>query len=60
LPGMKIPGSATHYPLRNEVIQYLKAYDQRFDLPIRTNQKVVAVEKTDNCFSIRTAAGDVI
>lgn len=58
LPGMKIPGVATHYPLRNEVIQYLKAYAQRFDLPIRTNQKVIAVEKSDNGFSIRTAAGD--
>ncbi len=31
LPGMKIPGTATHYPLRNEVIQYLKSYAQRFD-----------------------------
>lgn len=58
LPGMKIPGAATHYPLRNEVIQYLKEYAERFDLPIRTNQKVVAVENSENGFSIRTAAGD--
>ncbi|CAG7642828.1 putative oxidoreductase CzcO [Paenibacillus solanacearum] len=58
LPDMKIPGAATHYPLRNEVIQYLKGYAQRFDLPIRMNQKVVAVEKSGYGFTIRTAEGD--
>lgn len=59
LPGMRISGAATHYPSRNEVIQYLKAYAQRLDLPIRTNQRVIAVEKTENGFSVQAAAGDV-
>ncbi|REJ11684.1 MAG: monooxygenase [Paenibacillaceae bacterium] len=58
LPGMKMPGPATRYPLRNEVIRYLQAYAQRFDLPIRINQRVVYVEKSRNGFSIRTAAGN--
>lgn len=59
LPGMRISGAATHYPSRNEVVQYLKAYAQHFDLPIRTNQRVIAVERTENGFSIQTATGDV-
>ena len=58
LPGMKMPGPATRYPLRNEVIRYLRAHAQRFDLPIRINQRVVYVEKSRKFFSIRTAAGN--
>ncbi len=58
LPGMKIRGTADHYPRRDEVICYLQKYAQKFDLPIRTNQQVIAVEKNKDSFMIETLAGD--
>ncbi|MFS0722263.1 flavin-containing monooxygenase [Paenibacillus sp. 1P07SE] len=59
LPGMKIAAESTHYPLRNEVIQYLNDYAKSFHLPIRLNQKVTAIEKSKEGFEIRTGTGDV-
>lgn len=59
LPGMRIPGERSHYPLRNEVIRYLKDYAKTFQLPIRTNQRVVSVEKNDNSFTVRTLTDDI-
>ncbi|MDF2681562.1 MAG: monooxygenase [Brevibacillus sp.] len=59
LPGMKIRGTADHYPHRDEVIRYLQDYAQKFELPIRTNQRVTAVEKNEDSFMIRTLAGDM-
>ncbi|MCK0471009.1 NAD(P)/FAD-dependent oxidoreductase [Halalkalibacter sp. APA_J-10(15)] len=58
MPGLKMPGHRTHYPLRDEVIQYLKNYAKAFDLPIQPNQKVIRIEK-GNGFTIHTEAGAV-
>lgn len=58
MPGLKMPGHRTHYPLRDEVIRYLKNYAKTFDLPIQTNQRVIRIEKGD-AFTIHTEAGDV-
>ncbi|MFS0722425.1 NAD(P)-binding domain-containing protein [Paenibacillus sp. 1P07SE] len=58
LPGLKMQGKRTHYPLRDEVIQYLKNYAKTYDLPIQTNQRVIRIEKGDG-FTIHTEAGDV-
>lgn len=58
LPGMKLPGAGDHYPLRNEVIQYLQDYANKFKLPIRTNQQVNRVVYNDSGFMIHTVTGD--
>ena len=57
LPGMKFPGEAGRYPLRDEVIDYFKAYKEKFDLPVRTDQNVLRVEKVNHRFIIHVAGG---
>lgn len=37
------PGDETHYPRRDEVVAYLEAYADGFNLPIRYGARVVAV-----------------
>ncbi|WP_372633130.1 NAD(P)-binding domain-containing protein [Cohnella sp.] len=58
MPGMKFPGEANDYPKRDEVIRYLNEYRTRFQLPLRTNQRVATVEKGSEGFIIYTLAGD--
>ncbi|MFS0728334.1 flavin-containing monooxygenase [Paenibacillus sp. 1P07SE] len=59
LPGLKIAGERSHYPVRNEVIQYLNDYAKNFHLPIRLNQKVTTIEKSEEGFEVSTSTGDV-
>ncbi|MBO1511707.1 flavin-containing monooxygenase [Metabacillus bambusae] len=58
LPGMKMTGKKNHYPLKNEVIRYLKNYAKKFQFPIQTNQRVTDVMKHDMGFTIHTQTGD--
>ncbi len=57
LPGLPFPGEPERYPLRNEVIAYLKGYASHFNLPIITNNKVMTVNKTAMGFEVRTENG---
>ena len=43
LPGWLMPGSADDYPTRDEVMAYLRAYEARYDLPVRRPVRVTAV-----------------
>lgn len=43
LPGMPFPGPATHYPARDEVVDYLRSYAARLDCEIRTGHRVRSV-----------------
>jgi len=58
MPGMKFPGDPNGYPKRDEVIRSLQDYRAKFQLPVRTNQRVVSVEKNGDGFTVRTMAGD--
>jgi putative flavoprotein involved in K+ transport len=58
MPGMKFPGEPNGYPKRDEVIRYLQDYRVKFQLPVKTNQRVESVEKDREGFTIRTMAGD--
>jgi putative flavoprotein involved in K+ transport len=40
LPGVAFPGSASHYPSKDEVAAYLESYARRFELPVRTGLRV--------------------
>lgn len=40
LPGYPFPKAPNEYPLRDEVITYLRQYAEKFKLPIMVNQKV--------------------
>ena len=58
LPGMPLPTSPDHYPLRNEVIAYLQAYAEHFELPIMMNTTVKQVLKTNDNFVLQTSVGE--
>ncbi|MGG6447685.1 NAD(P)-binding domain-containing protein [Pseudobacillus badius] len=58
LPGMKFPAPPDHYPLRDEVIQYLQEYIKQFQLPVMTSQRVTDVEKVGEVFRIHTISGE--
>jgi len=59
LPGMSLPGSPNGYPLKQEVIRYLRDYTSRFQLPVKTNQRVTEVRKNGDLFTIATSTGEV-
>lgn len=59
LPGLKYPGDPNGYPKRDEVIHYLQSYREKFQLPVKTNQRVESIQKDDEIFAIRTTAGDM-
>jgi cation diffusion facilitator CzcD-associated flavoprotein CzcO len=48
LPGWLMPRSGDDYPRRDEVIDYLAAYERRFELPVRRLVTVASVERGDD------------
>ncbi len=58
LPGLKFSGNQNRYPKRDEVIQYLKDYKIKFQLPVLFNQQVELIEKDKEGFKVKTLAGD--
>lgn len=57
LPGMPFPGSAEHYPARDEVVAYLQAYARHFDLTVIANTRVEQVERSTRGFQANTTDG---
>jgi putative flavoprotein involved in K+ transport len=60
MPGLPFPGDPDHYPSRDEVVDYLRAYAAGLDVDMRTNVRVRSVESDGDGFVIRTAAGDAL
>jgi putative flavoprotein involved in K+ transport len=58
LPGLPFPGDPDRYPKRDEVASYLRAYAQRFELPIIADTKVQQIERSSPNFLLRTARGE--
>lgn len=60
LPGMRFPGDPDHYPTRTEVIEYLRAYATRFEIPVVNHARVVDVSRAeDGCFHVQLEDGRV-
>jgi putative flavoprotein involved in K+ transport len=57
LPGMPFPAKAQHYPVRDEVVAYLRQYARHFELPIITNAQVARVERVAHGFHVITVDG---
>lgn len=57
LPGWLFPGQYARYPTRDEVISYLKQYEERYQLPVVRPVKVEAVRHVGTGFEIETSAG---
>jgi putative flavoprotein involved in K+ transport len=53
LPGLPLPGDPDRYPTRNEITDYLHAYADTFDLPVRTSATVTEVVRDGNRFRLR-------
>lgn len=59
LPGWLMPPPAHKgYPTRDDVIDYLTLYEQRYQLPIRRPVRVEAVERAEPHLLVRTDTGD--
>lgn len=43
LPGLPFPGDPAHYPTRDEVVDYLVTYVERFGLPVELGRRVTRV-----------------
>lgn len=62
LPGWPMPDTAEgSYPTREEVLSYLRRYEERYALPIRRPVTVERVERTDDDhLKIHTQSGDFL
>lgn len=56
IPGWMMPADAGGYPSRNQVIDYLDQYEQRYRFPLQRPVRVNAVERTAT--GLRLRAGD--
>lgn len=57
LPGQAMPGDPERYPLRDEVVAYLRDYASRLDAVLRYGQPVESVERDGGGFVLTTADG---
>jgi putative flavoprotein involved in K+ transport len=55
LPGMPFPAPADTYPTKDPVADYLQAYADAFQLPVRLNARVTSLSRSGNGFEVRTA-----
>ncbi|HEY0657347.1 MAG TPA: NAD(P)-binding domain-containing protein, partial [Pyrinomonadaceae bacterium] len=59
LPGWLFPGNPERYPSRDEVIDYLVQYENRYQLPVLRPVKVNTVSRNNKDFVLDTTAGDI-
>ncbi len=52
LDGMPFPGSANDFPSKDEMADYLEAYADRHELPVRTGTKVEAVTREGDRYTL--------
>lgn len=57
LPGMTFPGDRDRYPKRDEVVEYLRDYAARLNLPITPGTDVSSVEAAGGAFRLATRDG---
>jgi putative flavoprotein involved in K+ transport len=57
LPGMPFPAPGGYYPTKDEMADYLEAYADRFDLPVRTGVRVGSLSKEGGHYLLASNAG---
>ncbi len=57
LSGWMMPQGENTYPGKDEFIQYLKAYENRYNFPVKRPVQVAGVSREDNLFVIETNQG---
>jgi putative flavoprotein involved in K+ transport len=53
LPGMRFPGRASAFPSTNEMADYLEAYAERFELPVRRGVHVGGLSRNGGRYELR-------
>lgn len=54
LPGVIMPGGKEHYPGKQEAVDYLTAYEERYHLPVIRPVEVKRVNKENGLFVVHT------
>jgi putative flavoprotein involved in K+ transport len=57
LPGVIMKGGTDYYPTRDETIDYIKQYEQKYSLPVRRPVTVMSVQRDGESFQIETSDG---
>jgi cation diffusion facilitator CzcD-associated flavoprotein CzcO len=57
LPGWPLRGGADEYPGRDEFLEYLAAYEARYELPVRRPVRVSAVRRAGGRLAVESDAG---
>nr|WP_294791105.1 ArsO family NAD(P)H-dependent flavin-containing monooxygenase [uncultured Mucilaginibacter sp.] len=57
LPGWPMPESESQFPSRQEVLEYLCAYEKKYELPIKRPVNVASVHQTEVGFDLMTDKG---
>lgn len=57
LPGLPFPGSPDHYPSRDEMAAYLRAYAGHLALPVERHADVTSVQAQGNGFEVTARDG---
>lgn len=58
LPGWMMPKSENEFPTKQQVLDYLRAYRNRYDLPVRHGVKVTDVKRDGTIFKLLTDRGE--
>jgi putative flavoprotein involved in K+ transport len=57
LPGYPFTGNKNLHAGKDEVADFLESYAKKFDIPVLTNTKVIALEKKDGIYTVSTSRG---
>ena len=57
LPGWPMPSSTNEFPTKDETIDYLCQYEERYDFPIKRPVQVDTVNKKQDFFELKTSDG---
>ncbi|MCL4247700.1 MAG: NAD(P)-binding domain-containing protein [Anaerolineae bacterium] len=60
LPGLKSPGDPDGYLARDEIVAYFEQYARTFDLPVRYNVRMTAVEPAAAGYRVHVADGTTL
>ena len=59
LPGWRFPAPGWSFPTKDEMGDYLEAYANRFELPVRTGVRVERLSREDGRFLLATSEGQL-
>ena len=58
LPGMSFPAGTSLFPARQEFTAYIKAYVDRFQLPLRTGAEVTGLRREDGTWFVESGGSE--